>query len=136
MLANVLHMLTTSAPLTHWSTQLVLHVLTTTVCTQGPQHPLLKAVFTHTTASERVTIEYGDSVGQFEEDNAHAAVWLGECGACLLSVSCVYWKIDTASFVIIPVYTHTHTLILTLHYTCCYDEIKRNSKFQALFLSS
>jgi len=44
-----------------------------------PQHPLLKAVFTHTTASERVTIEYGNSVEQFVEDNAHAAVWLGEC---------------------------------------------------------
>ena len=50
---------------------------------------MLKAVFTHTTASERVTIEYGNSVEQFVEDNAHAAVWLGECGACLLSVSSV-----------------------------------------------
>ena len=31
-----------------------------------------------------------------------------------------------SSFVTIPVYTHTHSLISTLHYTCCYDEIKGN----------
>ena len=37
--------------------------------------------------------------------------------------------LDTASSVIIPVYTHTHTLIITLHHTC-YDEIKGTQDFK------
>ena len=34
------------------------------------------------------------------------------------------WNIEYSSAVTIPVYTHTHTLIVTLHLTCWYDEIK------------
>ena len=30
----------------------------------------------------------------------------------------------------IPVYTHTYTLIHTLHYACCYDEIKGTQDFK------
>ena len=33
------------------------------------------------------------------------------------------------SFPTIPVYTHTHTLIITLHCTCGYDEIKGTQDF-------
>ena len=32
------------------------------------------------------------------------------------------WNVEN-SYLTVPVHTHTHTLISTLHYACCYDAI-------------
>ena len=41
-----------------------------------------------------------------------------------LSPSLIHCLPHTSSSVTIAVYTHAHTLIITLHYSCCYDEIE------------
>ena len=62
-------------------------------------------------------------------------------GTCLFVSQSVYlslanqmtsndWKLEYSSSLIIPVYTHTHTLIITLHFTCCHVEIKGNQDFK------
>ena len=40
------------------------------------------------------------------------------------------WNVEYYSSATIPVYTHTHTHIITLHYTCCHDEIKGPQDFK------
>ena len=58
--------------------------------------------------------------------------WLSPCTRllpCTLTLSlspCLY----TVPSMTVPVYTRTQTLIITLHYTCCYDEIKRTQDFK------
>ena len=51
----------------------------------------------------------------------------------------IFSHADSLPRLIILVYTHTHTLIITLHYTCGYDEIKGTQDFKIvplmLFLS-
>ena len=51
--------------------------------------------------------------------------WCHSFMLCLLSLTHL-----PLCYVIIPVYNHTHTLIITLHYACCYYEIKGIQDFK------